>query len=63
MLAYSSRYTHRGAISNSCLIAFDETGTTFHYKDYRRDGCDRQQVMTLAIHEFIVSSTERDAAF
>jgi hypothetical protein len=23
------------------------------YKDYRRDGCDRQQVMTLAVDEFI----------
>ena len=53
VLAYLSRYTHRVAISNSRLIAFDETDVTFHYKDYRRDGCDRQQVMTLAVDEFI----------
>ena len=53
MLAYLSRYTHRVAISNSRLIAFDETGVTFRYKDYRRDGADRQQVMTLAADEFI----------
>jgi hypothetical protein len=38
VLAYLSRYTHRVAISNSRLIAFDETGVTFRYKDYRRDG-------------------------
>jgi hypothetical protein len=53
VLAYLSRYTHRVAISNSRLIRFDETGVTFRYKDYRRDGADRQQVMTLAADEFI----------
>ena len=53
VLAYLSRYTHRVAISNSRLISFEETGVTFRYKDYRRDGCDRQQVMTLAPDEFI----------
>ena len=53
VLAYLSRYTHRVAISNRRLIAFDETGVTFRYKDYRRDGAERQRVMTLAPHEFI----------
>ena len=53
VLAYLSRYTHRVAISNRRLIAFDETGVTFRYKDYRRDGPERQRVMTLAPHEFI----------
>jgi len=53
VLAYLSRYTHRVAISNSRLIAFDASGVTFRYKDYRRDGADRQQVMTLATDEFI----------
>jgi hypothetical protein len=53
VLAYLSRYTHRVAISNRRLIAFDETGVTFRYKDYRRDGSERQRVMTLAPHEFI----------
>jgi len=48
-----SRYTHRVAISNRRLIAFDESGVTFRYKDYRRDEADRQQVMTLAADEFI----------
>ena len=53
VLAYLSRYTHRVAISNRRLIAFDKTGVTFRYKDYRRDGPERQRVMTLAPHEFI----------
>lgn len=53
VLAYLSRYTHRVAISNRRLIAFDEGGVTFRYKDYRRHGTDRQQVMKLAIDEFI----------
>jgi hypothetical protein len=29
------------------LIAFDKTGVTFHYKDYRPDAADRQRTMTL----------------
>ncbi|VTZ48722.1 transposase (fragment) [Methylocella tundrae] len=53
VLAYLSRYTHLVAISNQRLIAYDETGVTFRYKDYRRDGPERQRVMTLAPHEFI----------
>ena len=53
VLAYLSRYTHRVAISNRRLIAFDECGVTFGYKDYRRDGADRQRIMTLATDEFI----------
>ena len=53
VLAYLSRYTHRVAISNQRLITFDATGVTFRYKDYRRDGPERQRVMTLAPHEFI----------
>ena len=53
VLAYLARYTHRVAISNSRLIRFDGDGVTFRYKDYRRDGADRRQVMTLATDEFI----------
>ena len=53
VLAYLSRYTHRVAISNSRLLRFDESGVTFRYKNYRCDGTDRQQVMTLATDEFI----------
>jgi len=53
VLAYLSRYTHRVAISNSRLISFGRQGVTFRYKDYRRSGPDRQQVMTLPAEEFI----------
>lgn len=53
VLAYLSRYTHRVAISNSRLISFDRRGVTFRYKDYRRSGADRQQVMTISADEFI----------
>ena len=53
VLAYLSRYTHRVAISNSRLIALDDNGVTFKWKDYRIEGRDRYKVMTLATHEFI----------
>jgi Putative transposase/Transposase zinc-binding domain len=53
VLAYLSRYTHRVAISNRRLIAFDEGTITLRYKDYRRDGPERQRVMTLTTTEFI----------
>ena len=53
VLTYLSLYTHRVAISNNRLISFDKDGVTFRYKDYRRKGCDRQQIMTLATAEFI----------
>lgn len=53
VLAYLSRYTHRVAISNRRLLAFDDAGVTMRYKDYRRDGADRQRVMTLGADEFI----------
>src|ERR1700687_2658337 len=36
VLRYLSRYTHRIAISNRRLIAADDKGVTFKYKDYRR---------------------------
>ena len=53
VLAYLSRYTHRVAISNSRLLRFDQSDVTFRYKDYRRDGADRQQSMTITADEFI----------
>jgi hypothetical protein len=53
VLAYLSRYTHRVAISNRRLIAFDQSGVTFRYKDYRADGRARYKVMRLAPNEFI----------
>jgi predicted Zn-ribbon and HTH transcriptional regulator len=53
VLAYLSRYTHRVAIANSRLIAFDDRNVTFKWKDSRIEGRDRHKQMTLATHEFI----------
>ena len=53
VLAYLSRYTHRVAISNSRLIAMDEHGVTFRWKDYRAKGRTRHKTMSLEPHEFM----------
>ena len=53
VLAYLARYTHRVAIANSRLMALDERGVTFRYKDYRRNGQVRYRTMTLSADEFI----------
>jgi hypothetical protein len=53
VLAYLSRYTHRVAISNRRLLALDDKGVTFTWKDYRAKGRTRYKRMTLAADEFI----------
>lgn len=53
VLAYLSRYTHRVAISNQRLLAFDERGVTFRWKDYREKGRTRYKAMTLDTGEFM----------
>lgn len=53
VLAYLSRYTHRVAISNSRLVAMDEHGVTFRWKDYRAKGRTRHKTMTLEPQEFM----------
>ena len=58
VLAYLSRYTHRVAIANSRLVALDERGVTFRWKDYRdKDkgdkGKTRHKTMTLKSDEFM----------
>jgi len=53
VLAYLSRYTHRVAIANSRLLAFNESGVTFKWKDYRAKGRTRHKTMTLDADEFI----------
>jgi hypothetical protein len=56
VLAYLSRYTHRVAISNSRLVALDELGVTFRWKDYRdKSNPDRprHKTMTLSPDEFM----------
>jgi len=57
VLAYLSRYTHRVAISNSRLVAVDERGVSFRWKDYRAKGDAkgkvRHKTMSLAPQEFM----------
>jgi Putative transposase len=53
VLAYLSRYTHRIAIANSRLVAFDGQRVTFKWKDYRAKADARYKLMTLDVDEFI----------
>jgi hypothetical protein len=53
VLAYLSRYTHRVAISNNRLLAMDEHGVSFRWKDYRAKGKTRHKAMTLSPQEFM----------
>ena len=51
MLRYLGRYTHRVAISNHRLIAFDGERVTFRWKDYAHEG--QRRTMTLTAMEFL----------
>src|SRR5215207_1869748 len=57
VLAYLARYTHRVAISNRRLLALDDRGVTFRWKDYRAraraPGREWIKSMTLSADEFI----------
>ena len=53
VLRYLSRYTHRVAISNRRLVAADDGGVSFRWKDYRIEGPERWKTMTLSPAEFI----------
>jgi hypothetical protein len=57
VLAYLSRYTHRVAISNSRLLALNDRGVTFRWKDYRARNSEPERAwvktMTLSADEFI----------
>ena len=51
VLRYLGRYTHRVAISNHRLLAFDGEHVTFHWKDYAHG--DARRTMTLSAMEFL----------
>jgi predicted Zn-ribbon and HTH transcriptional regulator len=51
VLRYLGRYTHRVAISNHRLLAFDQERVTFRWKDYAH--CGKPGQMTLAATEFL----------
>lgn len=52
-IAYLGRYTHRVALSNERLLAFENQQVTFQYKDYRSGDPQRSRQMTLPADEFI----------
>lgn len=51
VLRYLGRYTHRIAISNHRLVAFDGERVTFRWKDYKHGG--KYRLMKLAAVEFL----------
>ena len=51
VLRYLGRYTHRVAISNHRLLAFDGEHVTFRWKDYAHG--DQRRTMTLSAMEFL----------
>jgi hypothetical protein len=51
VLRYLGRYTHRVAISNHRLLAFDGDHVTFQWKDYTHG--DQRRTMTLSAMEFL----------
>jgi hypothetical protein len=51
VLRYLGRYTHRVAISNHRLLAFDGERVTFRWKDYAHG--NKQRKMTLSATEFL----------
>ena len=53
VLRYLARYTHRVAIANRRLVAADNAGVAFRWKDYRSNGPSRWKTMRLHPHEFI----------
>lgn len=51
VLRYLGRYTHRVAISNHRLVAFDGERVSFRWKDYAHG--NKKRLMTLAATEFL----------
>ena len=51
VLRYLGRYTHRVAISNHRILAFDGERVTFRWKDYAHGS--KQRKMTLSATEFL----------
>jgi hypothetical protein len=51
VLNYLARYTHRVAISNHRLVAFENQRVSFRWRDYAHGG--KQKVMTVPAEEFL----------
>ena len=53
VIDYLGRYTHRVALGNQRLLAFQQEQVTFQYKDYRSGDPQRSRQMTLSADEFV----------
>ena len=51
VLNYLARYTHRVAISNHRLVAFENERVSFRWRDYAHGS--KKKVMTVSAHEFL----------
>ena len=51
VLNYLARYTHRVAISNHRLVAFENERVSFRWRDYAHGG--KKKIMTVSTHEFL----------
>jgi hypothetical protein len=51
VLNYLALYTHRVAISNHRLVAFQDDRVSFRWRDYAHGG--KKKVMTVSAHEFL----------
>jgi hypothetical protein len=51
VLNYLARYTHRVAISNHRLVAFENNRVSFRWRDYAHGG--KNKVMTVSVDEFL----------
>src|SRR6201993_870268 len=51
VLNYLARYTHRVAISNHRLVAFENERVSFRWRDYAHGG--KKKIMTVSAHEFL----------
>ena len=51
VLNYLARYTHRVAISNHRLVAFENDRVSFRWRDYAHGG--KKKVMTVSADEFL----------
>jgi len=51
VLNYLARYTHRVAISNHRLLAFENGSVSFRWRDYAHGG--KKKIMTVSAHEFL----------
>jgi hypothetical protein len=51
VLHYLARYTHRVAISNHRIVAFEDGKVTFRWKDYAHH--NKQKLMTVSAEEFL----------